>query len=259
MAHDDPFTIDLFGNTALASGFDLGMPGFAAEFGTDLDDDRPPSTPAPAVPVLKIPETKLQMRAKVDFRLEGSHGLAKSWRDRARDNIGAILLTNEIECQGLPARPDQQAKLIRFTGFGASDLASGIFRRPGEDAFRKGWEELGGNLESAVAAADYASLARCTQFAHFTPEFIVRAIWAGLIRLGNTDALRNQVIDLIELYCRSARGSKIAARGERIRHDKGGVMECKARGMAQPPITACVSTEWGESGKPGQGEDSVKH
>ena len=184
MAHDDPFTIDLFGNTALASGFDLGMPGFAAEFGTDLDDDRPPSTPAPAVPVLKIPETKLQMRAKVDFRLEGSHGLAKSWRDRARDNIGAILLTNEIECQGLPARPDQQAKLIRFTGFGASDLASGIFRRPGEDAFRKGWEELGGNLESAVAAADYASLARCTQFAHFTPEFIVRAIWGRLDPLG---------------------------------------------------------------------------
>ena len=31
---------------------------------------------------------------------------------------------------------------------------------------------------------DYASLARCTQYAHFTPESIVRAIWAGLQRLG---------------------------------------------------------------------------
>ncbi|QND44455.1 DEAD/DEAH box helicase family protein (plasmid) [Rhizobium lusitanum] len=184
MAHDDPFTIDLFGNTALASGFDLGVSGFAADFGSDLDDDPPPSTPAPAVPVLKIPEAKPQMRAKVDFRLEGSRGLAKSWRDRARDNIAAILLANEIERHGLAARPDQQAKLIRFTGFGASDLANGIFRRPGEEGFRKGWEELGGNLESAVVAADYASLARCTQYAHFTPEFIVRAIWAGLIRLG---------------------------------------------------------------------------
>lgn len=183
MTHGDPFTIDLFGNTALASGFDL-VTGFATDFGSDLDDDPPPSTLAPAVPVLKIPEAKPQMRAKVDFRLEGSRGLARSWRDRARDNIAAILLANDIERHGLAARPDQQAKLIRFTGFGASDLANGIFRRPGEEGFRKGWEELGGNLERAVAAADYVSLARCTQYAHFTPEYIVRAIWAGLIGMG---------------------------------------------------------------------------
>jgi hypothetical protein len=69
----------------------------------------------------------------------------------------------------IPARPDQQARLISFTGFGASDLPNGIFRRPGEVAFRKGWEELGGNFESGVAAGDYASLARSTQYAHFTP------------------------------------------------------------------------------------------
>jgi len=184
MAHDDPFTIDLFGNTALASGFDLGMSAFAADFGPAIEIDPRPSTPAPAAPVRKEPKSKAQMRAKVDFRLEGSRGLAKSWRDRARDNIAAILLANEIERHGLPARPDQQARLIRFTGFGASDLANGIFRRPGDEAFRKGWEELGGNLESAVAASDYASLARCTQYAHFTPEFIVRAIWSGLVRMG---------------------------------------------------------------------------
>ncbi|WP_276122427.1 helicase-related protein [Pararhizobium qamdonense] len=184
MAHDGPFTFDLFGNTALTSGFDLGLTGFAAEFGDDIDIDPPPSTPAPAAPARKEPKPAPQMRTKVDFRLQGSRGLGKSWRDRARDNIAAILLANEIERHGLPARPDQQARLIRFTGFGASDLANGIFRRPGDEAFRKGWEELGGNLESAVAPGDYASLARCTQYAHFTPEFIVRAIWAGLIRMG---------------------------------------------------------------------------
>jgi hypothetical protein len=32
--------------------------------------------------------------------------------------------------------------------------------------------------------SDYASLARCTQYAHFTPEFIVRAMWSGPQRLG---------------------------------------------------------------------------
>ncbi|MBX4377604.1 hypothetical protein K4H02_21320, partial [Mycobacterium tuberculosis] len=49
---------------------------------------------------------------------------------------------------------------------------------------RDGWDALGGSLEAAVNQSDYASLARCTQYAHFTPEFIVRAIWSGLKRLG---------------------------------------------------------------------------
>lgn len=59
-----------------------------------------------------------------------------------------------------------------------------MFRRPGEREFRKGWDELGNALETAVGEHEYASLARCTQYAHFTPEFIVRAIWAGITRLG---------------------------------------------------------------------------
>jgi predicted RNA methylase len=59
-----------------------------------------------------------------------------------------------------------------------------MFRRPGELDFRKGWDDLGSSLETAVSEADYASLARCTQYAHFTPEFIIRAVWAGIAKLG---------------------------------------------------------------------------
>ncbi|RWP49415.1 MAG: class I SAM-dependent methyltransferase, partial [Mesorhizobium sp.] len=80
--------------------------------------------------------------------------------------------------------PEEQARLVRFTGFGASDLANAVFRRPGGTAFRDGWDEIGAELEDAVSGPDYASLARCTQYAHFTPEFIVRAMWSGLQRLG---------------------------------------------------------------------------
>lgn len=89
-----------------------------------------------------------------------------------------------IEGDQRPATAAEQAQLIRFTGFGASELANGVFRRPGDDDFRHGWEEIGAGLESAVGAGDYASLARCTQYAHFTPEYIVRAVWAGVTRLG---------------------------------------------------------------------------
>src|SRR5258708_29032098 len=102
----------------------------------------------------------------------------------AGDNLFAIRLAAVIEGDQRPATADEQAQLIRFTGFGASELANGVFRRPGEDDFRDGWEEIGAAVESAVGAADYASLARCTQYAHFTPEYIVRAVLARGTRVG---------------------------------------------------------------------------
>ena len=46
-----------------------------------------------------------------------------------------------VEQSGRAATADEQARLLRFIGFGASDLAQNCFRRPGEDAFRAGWEE----------------------------------------------------------------------------------------------------------------------
>ncbi|MFU0505243.1 lactate dehydrogenase [Pseudaminobacter sp. NGMCC 1.201702] len=184
MSHDDPFTIDLFGNTALSSGPGLGVTAFAGNF--EPDDDPDPSSPAPAMPIAAIaraPSKPCRERGS-NFFLADDRGLARGWKERARDNIAAIRLAAEIEADERPATAEEQEQLIRFTGFGASDLANGVFRRPGEIDFRKGWDEIGTDLEDAVGESDYASLARCTQYAHFTPEFIVRAIWAGLERMG---------------------------------------------------------------------------
>ncbi|TIQ41827.1 MAG: lactate dehydrogenase [Mesorhizobium sp.] len=186
MSQDDPFTIDLFGNTALSSGLGLGVTAFGDTVEPDGDDDPDPSSPAPAMPVAAVvrrPSTACRARG-LNFHLADSRGLARGWKERARDNIAAIRLAAEIEANERSATREEQERLIRFTGFGASDLANGVFRRPGEIDFRKGWDEIGSALEDAVGETDYASLARCTQYAHFTPEFIVRAIWAGLQRLG---------------------------------------------------------------------------
>ncbi|MDI4655879.1 helicase-related protein [Xanthobacter autotrophicus] len=187
MAQDDPFTLDLFGNTALSSGLGLDVTAFAASFTEGPnDDDPPPTTPAPAAPMAAAERRSVARPAErgENFYLAGTRQLARSWKDRARDNLVAIRLSAEIEQAQRSATPEEQSALIKFTGFGASDLANGVFRRPGEDRFRKGWEALGAGLEEAVSSADYASLARCTQYAHFTPEYVVRAIWAGLLRLG---------------------------------------------------------------------------
>ncbi|WP_139323618.1 class I SAM-dependent methyltransferase, partial [Roseomonas sp. TAS13] len=92
-------------------------------------------------------------------------------------------LLQEIEAEDRPATAEEQARLARFTGFGASELANTLFRRAGE-AFRAGWEEMGSELEQLVTPAELAGLARATQYAHYTPEFMVRAIWHTLTRMG---------------------------------------------------------------------------
>jgi N12 class adenine-specific DNA methylase/adenine-specific DNA methylase len=179
----DPFTIDLFNDTALSSSMRLGVTAFAGG-GPANDDDEPDPPPSPAQRVASPPRQPAPHPPGVNFTLDGDRGLAASWKDRALDSIAAIQLAARIEAEQRPATPDEQRRLIRFTGFGASDLANGVFRRPGETAFRKVWKRIGGELENAVSGAHYASLARCTQYAHFTPEFIVRAIWSGLQRMG---------------------------------------------------------------------------
>ena len=184
MALNDPFTLDLFGSTSVSSGLGLGVTAFpAAGEPDDAIRDVSSTIPAPALSLVAAASKPAIVRGE-NFHLDGDRGLAKSWRDRARDNLAAIRLAAVIEAEHRPATADEQAHLIRFTGFGASELANGVFRRPGDDAFRKGWEDIGGELEGLVDARSYASLARCTQYAHFTPEYIVRAVWTAVERLG---------------------------------------------------------------------------
>ncbi len=182
---NDPFTFDMFGSSALSSGLGLGVTafgGFSPDAANDDDPDPLPPAPAPALPVAATPVRRARLRA--NFHLDGDRGLAAAWKDRARSNVAAILVADGIAKQDRPATAKEQAQLIRFTGFGAGELANGMFRRPGDFDFRQGWDDIGSSLERAVCESDYASLARCTQYAHFTPEFIIRAIWAGVQKLG---------------------------------------------------------------------------
>ena len=119
-----------------------------------------------------------------NFHLESDRALARGWPARARDNIAAIRLSKELEASGRIPTADEQAMLLRFIGFGASDLAQNCFRRPGEETFRAGWEETGAALEAAVTPEEYAALQRATQYAHYTPETIIRGLWRAAERLG---------------------------------------------------------------------------
>ena len=143
---NDPFTLDMFGRSALSSGLGLGVTafgGFEPVAANDDDPEPPPPSPAPALPVTAIERPAPRRRGnRSNFYLDDAdRGLAGSWKDRARANVAAILIANNIEKQDRPATPKEQAQLIRFTGFGASELANGMFRRPGEIDYREGWSD----------------------------------------------------------------------------------------------------------------------
>jgi len=160
-------TLSLFDTTAL-SGLTLG-----ASTGPRFRED----------PVEAAPVPKPERVPAHTFRLLGERALARGWKARAADNLAAIRLMQEIEAEGRHATPAEQDQLARFVGFGASELANTLFRRR-DEAFRPGWDDLGNELEQLVSPAEMAALARSTQYAHYTPEFIVRAVWAALTRMG---------------------------------------------------------------------------
>jgi hypothetical protein len=160
--------LGLFDSTSIGWGFDLGIGGSTGSrrFGALANEDcESPAAPAPKA--LLVPA--------LTYLLVGDRALAGGWKARAADNIAAIRLTRQIEDEARPATAEEQERLAKFTGFGATDLANSFFRRAGE-GFRPGWEDLGNELEQVVSREEMAALARSTQYAHYTPEFMVRAV-----------------------------------------------------------------------------------
>jgi hypothetical protein len=171
-----PSQLGLFDTTSSGWGFDLGIGGSAGarrfrETRDAIEDADTPPLPTP------------RREPALTYRLLGDRALATGWKARAADNIAAIRLARQIEDEARLATADEQARLALFTGFGASDLANSFFRRTGE-AFRPGWEDLGNELEQLVSPEEMAALARATQYAHYTPEFMVRAVWRAVEAMG---------------------------------------------------------------------------
>ena len=181
MKHDQ-FTLPFLDTTIVAEGFGLyaGFPtaksSAHAQINVEPEEAELLDAPVPTKPSLPAQ----------DYRLVGDRRLAESWKGRAEDNLAAIRVMTAIEAEGRHARSDEQERLAKFTAFGAVDLAEKLFRRAG-DAFAPAWEDLGVELEGLVSRDDLANLKRATQYAHYTPEFMIRAIWRALRQMRADD------------------------------------------------------------------------
>jgi len=153
------YTLALFDSTAL--GWTVDVPRSETP-STDpvvpIADRIGDAPPAPAVRPIR----------GTNYVLTGDRPLSRGWAARARDNIRAITLSKEVEDSGRAPTREEQGELLRFTGFGATELAQNCFPLPGAEGFRDGWHDIGESLMAATTQAEYAALQRATQYAHYT-------------------------------------------------------------------------------------------
>lgn len=136
-----------------------------------------------------------------DFRVpDGGLTRTGTWLETATRNLDLIDLARDIESQGRPATPEEQAQLSKYVGFGASAIRNAMFpvppdwqrrARPGAliypEAVREPkWLALA-ERAAALPIEWQRTILQTTQYQHFTSEGIIRSIWAAMVdRLGFT-------------------------------------------------------------------------
>ena len=103
-----------------------------------------------------------------------SSGGAKT---KAKRNIAAIQLLKELEQAQRPATPQEQAVLVRYSGWG---VAADIFTTKPE------WAELRKVLEAALTKEEFAAARASTINAFYTDVDIAAEIYKGIEQLGFT-------------------------------------------------------------------------
>ncbi len=147
---------------------------------TGIDDRRPGSEPDGAGA-----GNRANRRPLGDYR----YAPGELKRDRSRKrvaerNVEIVERIKTLRDENRMATPEERSLLARYAGWGAGEIANGIFPNPKTGLYKDGWQELGERLKAALTPDEYAAARRTTQYAHYTSESVIRSIYAGLNRMG---------------------------------------------------------------------------
>lgn len=119
-----------------------------------------------------------------DYRITaGSLAEERSWPDKARDNIEAIKILKQLRKENRNARPDEQAVLVRYVGWGAGDLANNMFPVKGRQ-LTADWQALSDELKRLLTDKEWQAAASTVNSAFFTNPSIINTMYAAAKRLG---------------------------------------------------------------------------
>jgi hypothetical protein len=94
-----------------------------------------------------------------------------------RGNLEAIRVLKEIEDEGRQATPEEKAKLVKYTGWGAH--AQQMFKDERSD-----WKAERDELRSLLNDEEFEGARASTPNAHYTSPEVIRGMWAALDHLG---------------------------------------------------------------------------
>ena len=126
-----------------------------------------------------------------DYAFTAEDSLPTTPARRWDANIEAIKTLQEIEAEGRPATPGEQAILAKYSGFGDSAFEP-AFRGYGGDP---SWRNRGDALKDSVSKEEYRSIEESRVNAFYTTPEVINSIWGGLERLGATNLENPRILE----------------------------------------------------------------
>ena len=136
-----------------------------------------PETPCVVDPV-PMPVAAHDDRPAIgNYRITDRDQLGKgNQKAKFRDNIRAIELLRKLETEGRTATHEEQAVLVKYTGWGGMPQAF--------DYVNSSWEKEYEELEKLLTEEEYDSARASTLNAHYTSPDVIRFMYAVLGRMG---------------------------------------------------------------------------
>lgn len=100
-------------------------------------------------------------------------------RTKLADNLSALRLSQKLETEHRPATAEEQVILARYNGWGGLSLVFEVNPRQ--------WKAQALELKSVLSAEEYRTAQATVNTAFYTPWSVVKAMYAGLERLGFKD------------------------------------------------------------------------
>lgn len=114
-----------------------------------------------------------------------------SWKETAARNLDIIELSKRLDAEKRAATPEEQTLLAQYVGWGPADIRNRLFpstnssrREINPYAVSPDWRPLAERAAEMLSPEEVATAFQSTQYAHYTSEPMIRAIWSGLQRLG---------------------------------------------------------------------------
>ena len=114
-----------------------------------------------------------------------------SWKETAARNLDIIELSKRLDAEKRAATPEEQTLLAQYVGWGPADIRNKLFpstnsslREINPYAVSPDWRPLAERAAELLSPEEVATAFQSTQYAHYTSEPMIRAIWSGLQRLG---------------------------------------------------------------------------